>query len=390
MNTKQLSHLHTLLEKEIHDKNLFDCAIRVEHKGKMEFSAEYGQAEKNTIYRIFSMSKPITTVAAMILFERGIIDLYDPLSEYLPSFKNMQVTVKDSKGNETLQEAQKPILLRDLLNMTSGIVYPGEGCLADQTMRAVQKQMDKEISEGKILGNIEVCERLAQCPLQFEPGEGWRYGASADILGGVIEAASGMRFGKFLQKEIFEPLNMTETGFSVSECDEKRLLPFYSRSGPNRTLKPSSELDLYWMNNAANFAQPMFESGGAGLYSTTRDYMHFARMLLNKGSYKKERIISKKTIEFMAQDNLTDAQKKWVFFDNMYGYGYGNFLRVMTHLPTASSNGSIGEYGWDGLPGTYFFIDPKEDLLMVYMQQIKDGADQHLRRKMRQIIYSSL
>ena len=239
MNTKQLSHLHTLLEKEIHDKNLFDCAIRVEHKGKMEFSTEYGQAEKNTIYRIFSMSKPITTVAAMILFERGIIDLYDPLSEYLPSFKNMQVTVKDSKGNETLQEAQKPILLRDLLNMTSGIVYPGEGCLADQTMRAVQKQMDKEISEGKILGNIEVCERLAQCPLQFEPGEGWRYGASADILGGVIEAASGMRFGKFLQKEIFEPLNMTETGFSVSECDEKRLLPFYSRSSPNRTLKPS-------------------------------------------------------------------------------------------------------------------------------------------------------
>ena len=295
MNTQQLSHLHTLLEKEIHEKRLMDCSIRVEHKGKMEFSAEYGRSDKNTIYRIFSMSKPITTVAAMILFERGIIDFYDPLYEYLPAFKNVQVTVTDSKGNETVQEAKKTILLRDLLNMTSGIVYPGENGLCEKTMRTVQKQMNSEIAEGKMLSNIDVCSALAQCPLQFEPGEGWRYGASADILGGVIEAVSGMRFGQFLQKEIFDPLEMEETGFSVAECDEKRLLPFYSRSGPNSTLKPSSELDLYWMNNAANFAQPLFESGGAGLYSTTRDYLHFARMLLNKGSYKKERIISKKT-----------------------------------------------------------------------------------------------
>ncbi|NLK46109.1 MAG: serine hydrolase [Treponema sp.] len=390
MKTKHLLYLSTLLEKEIHEKRLFDCSVHVEHRGKAVFSAEYGQAKKDSIYRIFSMTKPITTVAAMILFERGLIDFYDPLYEYLPAFKNMQTVLTNTKGNETLQKAKKPILLRDLLNMTSGIVYPGEACLADRSMRDVQKSLEKESAKGKNFSNVEVCSRLAESYLQFEPGEGWRYGASADILGGVIEVVAGMTFGTFLKKEIFEPLEMNETSFTLSFEDEKRLLPFYSRSGPNNTLEPSSEAEIYWMNNAANFAQPLFESGGAGLYSTTKDYLHFAKMLLNKGTYKKERIISKKTVSFMAKDNLNEVQKKWVNFDNMHGYGYGNFLRVMTHLPTASSNGSIGEYGWDGLPGTYFFVDPKEELLMVYMQQIKDGADQHLRRKMRQIIYSAL
>nr|WP_295683283.1 serine hydrolase [uncultured Lachnoclostridium sp.] len=381
MNTKCLERLTEIFNNEVSSGKLKGCSILVHHKNKKVFQQSYGTDKSNSIYRIFSMTKPITAVATMILYERGLLDLFDPVSKYLPGFCNQ--TVLDEHGERPVG---KEVTIQQLLNMTSGVVYPEKLYSAGAKFEEIVEQFKKE---NTYPSTVEVCNLVGKAPLAFEPGQEWAYGASADVLGGIVEIISGMRYGDFLKKEIFEPLGMKDTGFSIEDEKKERLVPMYKEDVDGSLVEITKD-DLANYFVVLPDTEPPYELGGAGLFSTLADYSKFAEMLLGYGTYEEKRILGRKTVEFISQNQLTSEQRKSIWFDSMYGYGYGSLMRVMIDQSLAGSNGSIGEYGWDGLPGTYFMVDPKEELTLIYMQQNLHGASLSLRRKMRQIVYSSL
>lgn len=385
MNQEKLLALNDLFAAEIEENRVQGASILIEHKGKEEFRQVYGGDKEDSIYKIYSMTKPITTVAVMQLYEKGLIDLYDPVDKYLPGFAHMKVST--AKG---LVDAKSKITIRQLMNMTSGLVYPGENSEPERIMADIQTDLHERAVNGEPFSNLDICNELAKAPLLFQPGEGWHYGISADIAAAVVEVVTGIPYGEHLKKAIFEPLEMKDTGFYVQPDQLHRLAVMYSRMDQEGHLRRAGEKELEWLNLYAPDSPPYIESGGGGLYSTMEDYRHFVQMLAGKGGYKGKRILGPKTVEFISKNQLNDLQMKWVDFDSIEGYGYGNFMRVMLHPEMAASNGTVGEYGWDGLPGTYFMVDPKEELMLIYMQQIQQGADLRLRRKMRQIVYGAL
>lgn len=385
LNREKLSALNDLFAEEMAENRLQGASILIEHKGRKEFHQVYGSDKKDSIYKIYSMTKPITTVAVMQLYEKGLIDLYDPVEKYLPAFAHMKVST--AKG---LVDAKTSITLRQMMNMTSGLVYPGENSEPERMMEEIRIDLHERAVNGEHFSNLDICSELAKAPLLFHPGEGWHYGLSADIAAAVVEVVTGIPYGEYLKKEIFEPLQMKDTGFYVQPDQMHRLAVMYSRVDEEGHLKRADEKALEWLNLYAPDRPPYIESGGGGLYSTMEDYLHFTQMLVNKGVYEGKRILGHKTVEFISKNQLNDLQMKCVDFDSIDGYGYGNFMRIMLHPEMAASNGTAGEYGWDGLPGTYFMIDPEEELVLIYMQQIEQGADLRLRRKMRQIVYGAL
>ena len=383
MNIRKLNALNTLIEKQRDEGKLQGASIIVEHKGKRVYENYYEPDRPDSIYKIFSMTKPVTSVAAMILYERGQLDLMSSVADYLPGYANCNVVSADG-----IRKAQNRITVRDLLNMTSGIVYPGEFGEAERLMLKVEKEAKAQISSGILKGNVDVCNKLAEAGVAFEPGELFRYGHSADILGGVIEVVSGMKLSDFYKKEIFAPLNMEDTDFKIGEGKEFRAAVLYRRDKNGKVVRAEDDVRRRLeMENPTK--DPWFEQGGAGLYSTANDYAHFAQMLLNKGSYHGKELIGRRTFEFMTSAQLTDVQLAGNDFEACIGYNYGNLFRILTDPAVATSNGSIGEFGWDGMCGTYFFVDPNEELIFIYMQQIEGGADYSFIRGLKQIVYGA-
>lgn len=388
MRKDNLNMLNDLFNGEIEKKRLAGATVRVYHKNEMIFSNAYGSDCEDSIYKIYSMSKPITSVALMILYERGLIDLFDPVGKYIPAYSNMKVI-----ENGVLRDAKREITLKDVMNMTSGLVYPGTDNEPSKIMDDLYADLHKRALGGEKMTNLSILTELASVPLLFDPGDAWYYGISADVVGGVVEVVSGMPYGEFLKKEIFDPLGMNDTGFFVPEEKINRLAKMYARENEVGDIRLATEKELEWLNEYAPTKKPFIESAGGGLYSTLDDYSKFALMMVNGGEYNGVRILGRKTVEFIGSNQLDDAQHavmKKGQIGGVQGYGYGNLNRVLVDKTDALSNGSIGEYGWDGLPGTYFCIDPKEQLVIVYMQQIKQGGDYTLRRKMRQIIYGAI
>ena len=375
----QLDYLTRLFEQEVEKQRIGGCSVFVEHKGVVVYHKAFGCDQKDSIYRIYSMTKPITSMAAMILYERGQLDLMEPVSKYLPAFA--EVNVFEGKN---IVKANQPITISHLLNMTSGIVYPGT---VNPSSRLMADLLQKLHKQG--LGTVEICNAMAQVPLHFQPGDDWYYGASAEVLGAVIEVCSGYKFSEFLKKEIFVPLTMVDTGFVIPKDQVNRLARmFMMNAGGN--IMPVSKKALLEIQAGNPTKEPFMEMGGGGLFSTASDYLKFARILLHGGTYEEVRLLGPKTVQYMTQNQLTEKQRASMWFESTLGYGYGNLLRVMLDQSVATSNGSLGEFGWDGLAGTYFSVDPKEELIIVYMQQNKDGAHQETRRKMRNIIYGAI
>lgn len=385
MNQERLKLLDVLFEREMKEERIKGASLIVEHKGKTVFRNVYGSDRENSIYKVFSMTKPITTAAFMILYERGLVDIFDPVSKYLKGYEHMQVST--TRG---LADADRPVTLKHLLNMTSGLVYPGTESEPERIMDDLYRKLHEKAVQGADMSNLDIINALGSVPLLFQPGDAWHYGISADVIAGVVEVVTGVTYGEFLKKEIFEPLEMKDTGFYVKEKEFHRLAQMYSRIDEKGRLLEADEKAYAWLNMYAPTKPPYIESGGGGLYSTLEDYSHFVQMLAAKGTYHGKRILGRKTVEYISADQLTEEQRKTINFDSIVGYSYGNFMRIMKDPAEAGSNGNVGEYGWDGLPGTYFFVDPREELTLVYMQQIEQGADQELRRKMRQIIYAAL
>jgi CubicO group peptidase (beta-lactamase class C family) len=327
------------------------------------------------------MSKPVTAASVMILLERGEIDLYEPVSKFLPGFKNQMV----ARGNGLIP-AEREVNLKDLLSMTSGLVYGGESKAGKDT-EALFKEIDDRLLGDSPMTTVEAMNKLGTCPLAYQPGASWEYGTSADVLGAVVEVVSGKSFGQFLREEIFEPLNMVDTDFYVPEEKRNRLVKTYASN-------EEGDLEIYTGNNLGIINKmdryPAFESGGAGLVSTIDDYSKFAKMLMNEGGLDGVRILKSKTVKYLTSGILSDDQQK--SFNNwltLGGHSYGNLMRVMTDCSRAGYIGSLGEYGWDGWLGAYFCNCPKDDLTFLFMRQKTDSGTTALTRKLRNIILSS-
>lgn len=337
---------------------------------------------RDTIFRLYSMTKPVTSAAAMILLEEGKIDLLDPVSKFLPGFQNQYVIENGVKIPVT-----KPATIQNLLNMTSGLVYPGEGNPAEIRNTPLMEEIIAKLSTPEALKTVDIANRIGELPLAFMPGTTWQYGLSADVLGAVIEVVSGMSYGEFLKKRIFEPLGMQDTAFYVPAARQDRLAKVYRETEDGLVEEHFSHLGI--QNTMER--EPAFESGGAGLTSTIDDYARFTQMLLQKGEYQGRRILSQETVRFMTTAHVSAQQQRGVeTWESLAGYTYGNLMRIMTSPESAGGLGSLGEYGWDGWLGTYMMNDPAHDMTFLMMYQRTDSGTVGYSRKMRNVLFAAL
>lgn len=375
-----------ILEKAVVNHEIAGANLLVLQHGREVCYAQAGFADlekeipfaRDTICRIYSMTKPVTAVAAMLLVQRGELDLGQSIGDILPAYKDMMVWVNGKKV-----PARRNILVKDLLSMTSGLSYPGEDDSGGE-VATVFEEGDRLLYTDKPLTTMEMAEKIASCGLAFHPGDQWMYGTSADILGAVIEAVAKMPFGDFLEKEIFAPLQMLDTGFFVPREKQHRLANVYARGTDGMTLSVTNNLNIAYSMDR----MPGFQSGGAGLVSTLDDYAKLAQSLLGHG----KQILSPKTMESMTSSRLLPWQREslWRSWDGMAGYDYGSLCRILTDPGMALLHGWEGEYGWDGWLGTYFCNSPKNDVTFLLFTQRIDAGTLEVTRKLRNLFHGEL
>ncbi|MBO4414585.1 MAG: beta-lactamase family protein [Lachnospiraceae bacterium] len=350
--------------------------------------------KRDSVFRLFSMSKPVTAVAVLQLVERGIIDLTDPVEKYLYGFAQTRVAILDENTRNGdargckyhIEPAKRSITIADLMNMTSGIAYPGIESPAHIEVGYCLDFWQNNLRNYDRPGTVDFMNALGKCPLAFHPGEHWMYGFSADVLGAVVEVASGRPLGSYLRDEIFTPLGMVNTGFVPLPGMKSRMTEAYE-SNPEHPgmLKPFTDLNL----GLGDYPdKPLFESGGAGLLSTIDDYAKFAMMLANEGEFSGSRILSANSVRFMRSNQLTDEQKVTLNWDSLKGHGYGNLVRMLENPAAFHSIAPAGEFGWDGWMGTYVVIEPASKTVILFFRQLTGAGFDDITRLVRHIVYS--
>lgn len=366
------------------------CALTVRLGEEILYEGYQGYADegagkkigRDTVYRMYSCTKPITAAAAMILLEEGKILLDDPVWWYLPEYKNLTCCHYAGNNMETLIPAAD-MTIKHLLTMTSGFTYDGE---CNGTQRETKKVLDVIKQEG-FVSTREFAGRLARVPLAFQPGSHWNYGLGLDVMGAVIEEASGMGFGEFLKKRLFEPLEMPNTGFFKEEIPREQLAVMYRYQDGKRLPNESEE---YKFSSVYRL-----ESGGGGLLSTVEDMSHFAGMMAKGGIWKDKRILNYRSIELMSRNHLRgealedfqDTHRHgWNF---MYGYGYGLGVKTLIDLADSNCLGSSGEFSWAGAAGTLLSMDPVNRLSVVYAHQLMpDNREEFCHPRILNAVYS--
>jgi CubicO group peptidase (beta-lactamase class C family) len=333
----------------------------------------------DTIFRLYSMSKPITSVAAMMLVEEGKLSLDDPVSKYIPAFADVKVGVEKRDEHEkpslVLEPVNRPITIEDLLRHTSGLTY---GFYGDGAVRKLYAQAD--LFNGDV-DNAEFAERLAALPLAEQPGTLWDYGHSTDVLGRVIEVVSGQQLFQFEKQRLLDPLGMTETAFYVADAAKRP-----------RIAEPMP--DDRFISPVAGIRDPMsprrWESGGAGMVGTIGDYARFAQMLLNGGRFDGRRYLKSETTALMTSDHIgpeTKIARDYLYFPGASsGFGLGFAVRT---VPPPNTSWPTGEYRWDGIAGTFFFIDPKDDMFVIFMVQTPSQRGR-IQLALKTLIYEAL
>ena len=399
MDLKHLQNIQITFDSAVasHKVAGLNCAVYKNGNEMGYWQAGYADVEnkkpfsRNTICRLFSMSKPITAVAAWVLIEQGKLDLAAPLGKFIPEFNDLQISY-DSGRNGKMQPAQRRITIQDLLNMTSGYTYGawwdgapyGEHLTSD-----LIADLNSDCLGPCKITTQEFAKRLAKIPVSFEPGTDYNYGLSADLMGAVIEVASGMKFSAFLKKYIFDPLGMKDTGFYVPAEKQDRLSKVYTCDNEKDVISfESPNLGIqYKMDH-----QPSFESGGAGLCSTLDDYLKFALMLANGGELNGKRILQKRTVEYLSKARLTEKLQKC--FDNKMeqwsGHTYCNLLRIAYRPGEAKYVTELNEFGWDGWLGPYLSIDLKNHLVIVMLMHKTNSGTWEVTRKLKNIVNTSL
>jgi CubicO group peptidase (beta-lactamase class C family) len=408
MNLENLKNIQPLIDEYTHKNYVAGVNILLykDNKELGYWQSGYADIEnakkyqRNTICRMYSMTKTITAAATYKLIEQGKLDLGQNLAFYLPYFADLQVCETPGRKG-TPRKAARPILIQDLLNMTSGYTYGAwneQGTLCEHLTSDLINELNEDAAGDNKITTQDFARRISKIPVSFEPGTDYQYGYSADILGAVIEKVCGMSFGDFLQENIFDPLGMNDTDFYVPADKQSRLSNVYrcnmsypdNEQYPKATLEPFTSCNLGISHKMDRM--PAFQSGGAGLCSTIDDYARFGLMLVNGGQLDGARILNPGTVNFMSNAQLpAPLQQK---FDqkmpHLSGYTYCNLLRIAKNPGECKALTTRGEYGWDGWLGPYIGIDHANNLVFVMTMQRCDTGTMDLTRLVKNMIYSLL
>ena len=380
MSREKLQMVGNAVQGFIRDKRIAGASVMISRKGKIVYAGNFGLRDienkkpmtEDTIFRVYSMTKAVTSVAAMILVESGQLRLEDKVSKHLPAFTKAQVW-KDAQ----LVAPRKPATVKDLLCHTSGYSYGDTG---------IQEIDAPHLEHGALRETTKLSDfstQAARIPMAFEPGTGWLYGISTDLLGAVVERASGMALDQFFESRIFTPLGMIDTGFIIPEDKRMRLAAAYNSDNQGSLSRRNSDLFTY-------SSRTRLLSGGGGLASTILDYTRFLQMIANGGEWNGQRLLQKKTVETMTRNHLSGPAMPIRFPGNIrHGTGFGLGFSVKTAQTDWNKAGRLGEYGWGGMLSTHFWISPADQLVVVTMEQTYP-FDFLLEDALKPLIYAAI
>ncbi len=381
ISSERLNRISTELQADVAAGRIPGAVIAVARHGKLVMLEAFGWRDKaaglpmttDTIFNLNSMTKPMTTAGALMLVEQGKIQIGDPLSDYFPRFANMQVAVTDSNGDPTAktETAKRKITIQDLMRHTSGLVYGRGGTLPEGSPIAARDY------DGSAF-----MDKLASLPLLHEPATVWDYGFGLDALGLTIEKVTGKTLAQYLQANLFDPLGMSDTGFTVPPDKVVR----YARPLPSDPDTGKQQIRF------PELARPgKFDCGGGCAASTASDYLRFATMLMNRGRFGKAKLLGPKTVDYMVSDQIgTNIMNLVGNADpTRADYGFGLGVAVRTTPGIVRAMGTVGQYGWPGASGTDFWVDPKEELVVVYLAAAL-GPRLHYRQKINALVYQAL
>ncbi len=381
LSKERLDRLTRAMEEDVEKGYLAGAIGVVARRGKIAYWKTVGMADReaskpmrdDTIFRIYSMTKPIVGVALMTLYEEGKFALRDPVKDHIPELGGLKVL----EGNKMVP-SDREMTVQDLMRHTSGMTY---GLFGDS-------RVDEMYTDADLLGGNQSVEhfvqKLSKLPLKHQPGSAWEYSVSVDVQGRLIEVLSGMDLDKFMSERVFKPLDMRDTSFRMTEESKGRFVQIYLQTKDKTGIEraPASRSERYFD------ADTRWYSGGGGLVSTTRDYLRFCQMLLNGGVLDGKRILSRKTVDLMTIDHIADLPRASSI--SRPGYGFGLDFAVHTDPARSGLNGSVGEYNWGGLAGTIFWIDPAEEMIGLYMIQALPPRFEDSRTQFKRLAYQAI
>ena len=383
MSSKRLERIRPIMQGYVDQKKIAGLGTMIARKGKVVHFEQVGQLDKesnksmsdDTIFRIYSMTKPIICVALMTLYEQGKFHLTDPVAKFIPAFDYLKVLACDKTGEPKEVDLARPPTVRSLLTHTSGLSYD---FLEDYPVAELYRQAGILNNADRTLE--ELVHELSRMPLAFQPESRWHYSLGIDVAARLIEIISGQPLEQFLKEHIFDPLGMVDTGFSVAAEEQYRIATMYGLPdlfSPNMTMSKLFEAWSKGFNEQIDVSATYpalksvaFARGGHGLFSTIWDYLRFAQMLLNQGELTGVRILGRKTVNLLHTNYLHADLLPYVIADPpAYGYGFGLGSRVLLNVSESEKLGSVGEYGWAGAAKTYYWIDPQEEIIGILMSQ---------------------
>jgi CubicO group peptidase (beta-lactamase class C family) len=390
----RLARIDTQLARYVDDGRLPGWLVLVARDGQIAHLATYGQrdveaglpVETDTLFRIYSMTKPITSVAAMMLYEEGAFELKDPVSRFLPSFADLRVYTQGSALKPQTEPATEPVRVWHLLTHTSGLTY---GFHHTHPVDAMYRAAGYEWGSPPGVDLAAACDAWASLPLVFQPGTEWNYGVSTDVLGRLVEVLSGQTLDQFFRERIFEPLGMNETAFSVGSADVDRLAALYI-PGPG-----GAAIRMDAMGDLAK-ATPDLLSGGGGLVSTAADYHRFTQMLLRGGELDGVRLLGPRTVDYMTDNHLpggADLEQvgRPLFAETTFdGVGFGLGFSVVMNPVANKVLSNAGEFAWGGAASTAFWVDPVDDITCVFLTQLLPSSTYPIRSELKTLVYQAL
>jgi CubicO group peptidase (beta-lactamase class C family) len=392
---QRLANIDAFVNRYVDDGKLPGCLCMVSHHGRQAHFLAQGAMDverkkpmaRDTIFRIYSMSKPITSVALMMLYEQGHFQLDDPVAKYIPAWKDLKVFVSGDESNFEVSDPLRAMTIKDLFTHTSGLTY---GFMHSHPVDAMYRAND--IGGMSVGGTLEsMVAILADTPLQFSPGSQWNYSVSTDVLGYLVQLFSDQDLDEYVAQQITGPLGMTDTGFMVPDDKTDRFAACYERVRKNDSFRLQDD-----PQQSAYLQRPSFFSGGGGMVSTLDDYHRFTKMLLGRGELAGVRLLGRKTAEYMTLNHMPGnrdlaAMGQPVFSETSYeGVGFGLGFSVVLDPAAANVLDSPGEFAWGGAASTYFWVDPTEELIVIFMTQLLPSSSYPLRRQLKTLVYQAL
>lgn len=396
LDPARLARIRPVLGRYVDDGRLVGWQVLVSRRGQVVHHDVYGSADReqgrpvaaDTVWRIYSMTKPITSIAVLMLMEEGRLELRDPVARFIPSFADVRVYRGGPATNPGTVPAVEPVRIWHLLTHTSGLTYGFHHAGATDD---IYRLRGFEWGTPPGMDLAAACDAWASMPLAFHPGTEWNYSVSTDVLGRVVEVASGMSLDAFFEERIFRPLGMTDTSFWCATDDQRdRLAALYS---PHPQTRLAVRNDVM---GAAALSRPPMLSGGGGLVSTAADYHRFCRMILGRGAVDGVRLLGSRTVDYAARNHLPGNADLFTFGRPLFaevsyeGTGFGLGFGVVVDAARAKSLCSDGELSWGGAASTAFWVDPREEVICVLMTQLLPSSTWPLRSQLRQVVYQSL